>query len=191
MAPLAVVYALGGQPQLAVMALPRRPRSWAQHVLHHVTSSQARSWPTWTAVAFATFMATLGVWHLPPLYDAAVRDGSVHALEHISFVVTGTLFWWMVLAAGRLELRGLGVVAVFLASLPASALGLLMTLAATPWYAPYGRGQHALVEQQVAGALMWGLGGLALVVAAAALFAAWLTALDRREERAVLEVPPP
>jgi hypothetical protein len=31
---------------------------------------------------------------------------------------------------------------------------------------------------------MWGFGGLALVVAAAALFAAWLVGMDRADERA-------
>ena len=36
-------------------------------------------------------------------------------------------------------------------------------------------------NQQVAGAVMWGFGGLALVVAAAALFAGWLAAMDRAD----------
>ena len=39
-------------------------------------------------------------------------------------------------------------------------------------------------NQQVAGAVMWGFGGLALVVAAAALFVAWLAAMDRADARA-------
>ena len=55
---------------------------------------------------------------------------------------TATLFWWMVLGAGRRERRGLGVLGVFVATLPATALGVLMTLAATPWYAPYGSDAH-------------------------------------------------
>ena len=181
--------ALAAPIAVVVMALPARPRTWCQQRLHRVTSSQARSWTTWTAGAFAVFTLTLGMWHFPPLYDAAVRNDAVHAAEHVTFVVTGTLFWWMVLAAGRLDRRGLGVLAVVLTTLPASALGVLMTLAATSWYSPYGRGHDALVDQQVAGALMWGLGGLALVVTAAGLFAGWLSAMDRRDEHASLGVP--
>ena len=77
---------------------------------------------------------TLAAWHLPALYDAAVRHEAVHVLEHVSFVATATLFWWMVLGAGRRERRGLGVLGVFVATLPATALGVLMTLAATSWY---------------------------------------------------------
>jgi cytochrome c oxidase assembly factor CtaG len=71
--------------------------------------------------------------------------------------------------------------AVFVASLPATALGIAMTLARTPWYAVYGHGAAARRDQQVAGALMWGFGGSALVIAAAALFASWLVAMDRGE----------
>jgi cytochrome c oxidase assembly factor CtaG len=59
-----------------------------------------------------------------------------------------------------------------------------MTLAATSWYSAYGQGATAVRNQQVAGAVMWGFGGLALVVAAAALFAGWLAAMDRADARA-------
>jgi putative membrane protein len=128
--------------------------------------------------------ATLAVWHAPPLYDAAVRDGNVHAIEHISFVATATLFWWMALGGGRRSHRGVGVIAVFITTLPATALGVLMALATTAWYAPYGTGADAVRDQQIAGAVMWGFGGLATVVAAAGLFAGWLAAMDRAERRA-------
>ena len=147
-------------------------------------SQENRYWLAWTAFAFALANLTLATWHLPVLYDAAVRNDGVHVLEHISFVATATLFWWMVLGAGRRERRGLGVLGVFLATLPATALGVLMTLAATSWYAPYGRDSTAVRNQQVAGAIMWGFGGVALVVAAAALFAGWLAAMDRADARA-------
>ena len=112
----------------------------------------------------------------------------VHALEHVTFVATATLFWWMALGASRRSRRGLGVLAVFAATLPATALGILLTLARTPWYAPYGHGATALRDQQVAGALMWGFGGSALVVGAAALFASWLANMDRLEAGAASTV---
>ncbi len=57
---------------------------------------------------------------------------------------------------------------MFVTTLPATALGVLMTLAATSWYAPYGSGTDAVRDQQIAGAIMWGFGGLATVIAAAA-----------------------
>jgi putative membrane protein len=170
---------------VGLYALPTRWRYRVQPAWRGVLRSQEhRYWLAWTAFAFALANLTLAAWHLPALYDAAVRNEGVHVLEHVSFVATATLFWWMVLGAGRRERRGLGVIGVFIATLPATALGLLMTLAATSWYSAYGQGATAVRNQQVAGAVMWGFGGVALVVAAAALFAGWLAAMDRADARA-------
>ena len=170
---------------VGMYALPTRWRRTVQPAWRAVLRSQENHyWLAWTAFAFALANLTLAVWHLPVLYDAAVRDEGVHVAEHVSFVATATLFWWMVLGAGRRERRGLGVLGVFIATLPATALGLLMTLAATSWYSAYGQGATAVRNQQIAGAVMWGFGGLALVIAAAALFAGWLAAMDRADARA-------
>jgi cytochrome c oxidase assembly factor CtaG len=132
-------------------------------------------------VAFVLSSAALLLWHAPAPYEAALRHPAVHALEHISFVATATLFWWMALGATRRSRRGLGVLAVFAATLPATALGISMTLSRTPWYSTYGRGAAALHDQQVAGALMWGFGGAALVIGAAGLFATWLASMEKAE----------
>ncbi len=163
--------------------LPPRVRRRVAPVVRRIIRSQtsARGWLIWMVVAFGLNTATLVLWHLPAPYDDAVRHPMVHGLEHASFVVTAALFWWMALGATRKSRRGLGVLAVFAATLPATALGILMTLARTPWYASYGHGPNALRDQQVAGALMWGFGGAALVVGAAALFASWLASMERSE----------
>jgi putative membrane protein len=166
-------------------ALPSRTRMRVQPLWRRVLRSQEHEhWLTWTAGAFALANFTLGIWHLPSMYDASLDHPALHVLEHTSFVATATLFWWMVLGAGRRERRGLGVLGVFVASLPATALGVLMTMSSTSWYAGYGTSAAAVRNQQVAGAVMWGFGGLALVVGAAALFAGWLAAMDRDDERA-------
>ena len=44
-------------------------------------------------VALPLWAVSLYVWHLPPLYEAAVEHGAVHALEHLSFFGTGVLMW--------------------------------------------------------------------------------------------------
>jgi putative membrane protein len=170
---------------VALYALPAHRRRALQPLWRRMLRSQEGShWLAWTAGAFALANLTLAVWHLPVCYEAALRNPVLHVAEHLSFVATATLFWWMVLGAGRRDRRGLGVLGVFVASLPASALGVLMTLASTSWYASYGESARAVRNQQVAGAIMWGFGGLALVVAAAALFASWLAAMDRADARA-------
>jgi cytochrome c oxidase assembly factor CtaG len=157
----------------------RRVKPWVRRVTRSQTSG--RGWLAWMVVAFTLNTTALLLWHVPVFYDAAVRHPTVHVLEHASFVATAALFWWMALGATRRSRRGLGVLAVFAATLPATALGIVMTLSRTPWYVPYGRGTDALRDQQIAGALMWGFGGAALVVGAAALFASWLASMDRVE----------
>jgi putative membrane protein len=114
-------------------------------------------------------------WHTPALYDAAVRNDALHALEHASFVAAATVFWWTLVSPPR----GEHVVAAFIAGLPMAVLGLGLTLASTPWYAAY---RGPIAEQQVAGAVMWGVGGMLTVASGAALFYAWLSRAARSEQ---------
>src|ERR671922_173610 len=44
-------------------------------------------------VALPLWAFSLYLWHLPPLYEGAVRHDAVHALEHLSFFGTGVLMW--------------------------------------------------------------------------------------------------
>jgi putative membrane protein len=115
-------------------------------------------------------------WHLPWLYDAAVADDLVHLAEHASFVVTAATFWWLVLAARRGGPSPAAVLLVFAEAMAAAALGVAMVVARTPWYPTFAarQGTEALVDQQVAGAIMWGYGGGAALVVGAGAFAAWL-----------------
>jgi putative membrane protein len=179
----APLFALSEPVLVMLHALPKEIRRRVARPVRHVTRSQTstRGWLVWMLIAYALSTAALALWHLPALYDAAVRHPLVHGLEHVSFVATAGLFWWMALGASRRSHRGLGVLAVFAATLPATALGILMTLSRTPWYGVYGRGADALRDQQVAGALMWGFGGSALVIGAAALFASWLASMERAD----------
>jgi cytochrome c oxidase assembly factor CtaG len=44
-------------------------------------------------VALPVWAADLCVWHLPPLFDAAVRHEGVHAAQHLCFFVSGAALW--------------------------------------------------------------------------------------------------
>ena len=171
--------ALAAPLTAALYALPGPARAQTQPAWRHVLRAQAgRWWPAWTAGAFVLANVTVALWHLPGPYAAAVHHDGLHVVEHASFVATATFFWWTVLGAGRPARRGFGVLALFAASLPATALGVLMTLATTSWYAPYGTGARAVRDQQLAGVVMWAFGGAALVIAACVLFATWLRSLE-------------
>jgi putative membrane protein len=112
-------------------------------------------------------------WHIPALYDLALRHEPVHALEHASLIVSAMLLWSALIHARRL---GAGVLWLYVITLPMTGLGVAMTIVRSPWYPAYVHGSRAAAvrDQQMAGVIMWAFGGLAAVVSAVALFAVWL-----------------
>jgi cytochrome c oxidase assembly factor CtaG len=137
-------------------------------------------------------------WHAPPLYAAAQRSELTHAVEHLSFLASGLLFWSCLARLARRGASGCAIAlgATVAASVQSGLLGILMTLSATPWYdvpgpAPFG--MTPLADQQAAGAEMWVIAGGVYVVAAAVLAAGIvrapagqapeLVATDRHEAR--------
>src|SRR5581483_1810188 len=132
------------------------------------------------AIALGIASFTLLVWHLPSLYDAALRSEALHAFEHATFVATSYLFWWNALGQGRVWRASIlpRMAYLFLAGLPCALLGAILTFAARPLYASYVRdfpelglgqiirlqwGLSALTDQQLGGLLMWIGGGLCYV----------------------------
>jgi putative membrane protein len=176
-----------GHPLFAMLwALPRRTREswgrWSQR------PAVARSWRMVTG-PFAVFFLhalALWIWHVPRLYEAALNSDAIHAVEHLSFVLTAALFWWAMIH-GRYGRLGYGVAAVyiFLTAVHSSVLGALMTVAPNVLYSGYGTAGaawnvNALEDQQLAGLLMWVPSGVVFIVFGLALFAAWLGESDKR-----------
>ncbi|HJV04830.1 MAG TPA: cytochrome c oxidase assembly protein [Actinomycetota bacterium] len=136
---------------------------------------------THPVVAWVLATAVLWAWHAPALYQAALRDDLVHALEHATLFGTALLFWWEVLdprARDRLDPGG-GLVYLFAAGLQGGALGALFTFAPSPIYPAYaatapGWGLTAVADQQLAGLIMWIPFGTIYLGVAAARFVGWL-----------------
>jgi cytochrome c oxidase assembly factor CtaG len=135
---------------------------------------------------FLLHAAALWVWHAPVLYEAALRSSLVHALQHLIFVATAALFWWGMVHGryGRMG-YGVGVLYVFLTALHSSILGALMAVAPGVWYSSHAQaarawGFDALLDQQLAGLLMWVPSGVVFIVFGLALLAAWLGESERR-----------
>ncbi len=145
-----------------------------------------------TAVALLVHTVTVAVWHAPGAYAAALADPLVHAAEHATFLLTAAVLWWAALGTGRRSARGAGVLVLFLTTLPMNALGLMMTLARSPWYPEYVHGSAlaAVRDQQLAGVVMWGFGGVAALVGAFALFVSWLDGLERANPSRLVDLPP-
>lgn len=131
-------------------------------------------WLTHPAAATLIHGITIWIWHVPVLFQAALRNEFAHMLQHASFLTTALLFWWALLH-GR-EGRS-GVVHVFVTAVHTTVLGALLTFSPSPWYPGYGNG---IADQQMAGLIMWIPAGVVYTVAGLFLFAAWLRESDAR-----------
>lgn len=150
---------------------------------------------THPAVALPLWLANYMVWHLPWIYDAALRSPStlLH-LEHAMYVLTGLAMWWSVFQD---EPHGLGsgtrAAYVFAAFVLGSPVGLVLALVPEPIYDFYVEAHHRvwgldpLEDQQLAGMLM------ALEQAAVffVVFAYWFFRFLSEEERRQDVDPPP
>jgi putative membrane protein len=130
-------------------------------------------------LAFVLHSLALWLWHVPPLYEAAVADINVHVAEHLSFVLTAGLFWWAVLHRIR-DGHAASVLYLFGMAVQSTILGALLTFAQAPWYRSHLSSVGALgltpsEDQQLAGLIMWVPGGSVYLAAALGLFAAWLS----------------
>ena len=141
------------------------------------------------ATVWLLHVATIWLWHAAVLYDAAVRVSALHALEHTMFLVTGILFWRVVLGSrvvDRLSYGG-GIALVFTMALQSVFLSVLLTFAERPWYSVYQGttavwGLDQLADQQLAGVIMWVPAGAVYAVTGLVLLVAWVRSSD--EDRA-------
>ncbi len=171
---------LGAPLPTMLWALPDRERVVAHRWWRRLHRSIAGDrWPLWVGATLAVSSVTMLAWHLPVLFQAAVRNDAVHATEHASFLLTSAALWWTLLGAVKRLRMGPAVMVVFVAKLPALLLGVGMTFASAVWYPIYGTGAHGLHEQQYGGVVMWVAGGTIATGFALALLGMWLVALER------------
>jgi putative membrane protein len=109
-------------------------------------------------VALPLWLATYFVWHVPPIYDAALeRSGWLLDLEHLTYILAGMLMWWPVVH-GRYS-DGVKALYLFAAFVLAAPLGLLLALLPRPIYdfykdAPQLWGLSDKTDQEIAGVTM-------------------------------------
>lgn len=131
-------------------------------------------------VALPLWALVLLGWHLAPLYDAALRHDTVHALQHLSFFVTGAVMWSAVIepvpgppwfgsaakAGYTLIVRVVGM-----------ALANAFIWSGTAFYDRY-----SLHDQQVGGAIMLIEGGIVTLAAFMVLFLSWIRESELRQQ---------
>jgi cytochrome c oxidase assembly factor CtaG len=141
-------------------------------------------------LALPVWIGTYVVWHIPALYDAALRHPhTVLPLEHATYVVSGVLLWWCVWqdAPHRLPspARAGYVFAAFVLSAP---LGLVLALVPEPLYDFYATspervwGLTRLEDQQLGGMTMAGEQSIVFFAVFAFWFLRFLSEQERLEE---------
>ena len=122
-------------------------------------------------------------WHLPAAFQATLVSEPMHWLQHSSFFLAALVFWYSVLTPGaRSERAGAAFLSVFTTAMHTSVLGALLTFSQVLWYPAYGgyAGLSALEDQQLGGLIMWVPGGAMFLIAAIAMGARWMSALEER-----------
>lgn len=114
-------------------------------------------------IAYALWAANLAVWHVPALYDAALRHERLHYFEHACWAVAGLLVWTLLLDDRHTVARRVALAAAMFASSQILSDVLMFTF--HPLYPAY----PSLRQQQLAGVVMMAeqvltLGTLAFVL---------------------------
>jgi putative membrane protein len=167
---------------LLVLGRPLATWTWAFSPAQRRTLGrlfQARGWASlWGTltdplVAWALHALALWGWHIPGAFDLALQHPGWHIVQHACFLGTALFFWWSVLGHDPRGRYGPGHSAAYLFTtmMHTSALGALLSLAPTPWYAPYipltgALGLDPVDDQQLGGLVMWVPAALAYVIAA-------------------------
>ncbi len=153
-------------PRPALVALART--RWLRSVL----STLVR--PT---VSVPVYVVVLYAWHVPALFDGALRHPFVHALQHLSFIAIGVLVWWPALEPHHRRLHGdlWKIPYIFSVRMASMFLAMAFLFATSPLYgdfygdAPRRHGYTPIADQQLAGGLMMTL-DIVIMVAALAFF---------------------
>lgn len=197
---------------LAAWSAPVRLALRAQSPAARQLTARALHAPVLRALAhplagLALFLAVAVGAHVPAVYEAALRDPAVHAVEHAAFFWSAVALWAPLIAADPLPRRmgAIGRFGVMLGAMAAMAAGgaWLASSSALVYGAyrvPAARlGVDPLADQALAGGVMW-IGGMAAMLPLL-LTLAWRTLADEerrqrvrdergqrlREERAALE----
>jgi putative membrane protein len=144
--------------------------------------------PAFAVLLYAGFMWG---WHIPALYDAALRNTYIHAFEHLCFAAAGTLYWWHLMSPirSRMRLGGLGPVAYMTSTkLLVGLLGIALAFAPASFYPFYEHHPHywglsPSEDQSMAGLTMALEQSIVMGIALVVVFVQMLTESEREAQR--------
>jgi cytochrome c oxidase assembly factor CtaG/putative copper export protein len=190
-----ILLVLGGPVTLALRALPTAargeppgPREWLLAALH----SRLSRFLTHPIVATVLFVAGFYGLYLGGVFDAAVSNHAAHLLMNVHFLLSGYLFYWVVIGIDPTprQIPQLGKVAMVFATLPLHAffgvvlMGMQTVLGET-FYRSLRLIWHTdlLGDQRLGGGIAWAAGEVPLVVVMIALLIQWRRSDQRTAKR--------
>ncbi len=197
-----ILLVLGAPTTLALRALPTAgkgnppgPREWLLAGLH----SRWSRFFTHPVVATVMFVAGFYALYFGGIFDAAVSHHGAHVLMNLHFLMSGYLFYWVVIGIDPTprSVPPLGKIGMVFASIPLHAFfGVVLmgmpTVLGERFYRSLLLPWHTdlLGDQHLGGSIAWAAGEVPLVVVMLALLIQWQrsdrrtsTRLDRAAER--------
>jgi putative membrane protein len=174
---------LRGLPQWALMGIVRP-------VVRDRTVRKSYNWLTNPVVTSFIFLGALYLWQVPDLHDVAVRHDSVHELMHLTMLLSGFLFWWVVIDPRPHRSRlhyGLRVLYLGLIVIPNTVLGAGIVFNENLLYDSYYDFPQPLsitplTDQQIGGLLLWVIGDMMSILAAGVVMIMWYQREQAQEE---------
>ncbi len=197
-----ILLVLGAPVTMALRALPPAgrgappgPREWLLGALH----SRVSQFLTHPVVATVMFVAGFYGLYYGGLFDAAVSNHAAHVLMNVHFLLSGYLFYWVVIGIDPTPrpIPHLGKLAMVFASLPLHAffgvtlMGMRNVLG-EGFYRSLDLSWHTdlIGDQRLGGGIAWAAGEVPLVLVMVALLVQWrrsdertATRLDRAADR--------
>lgn len=137
------------------------------------------------------WLGLIYLWHVPVLYDAALKHPAVHLLEHFTFFTAGVAIWWPLVQPipMRHRLKGMWTFAYIAgAKVGLASLGLYLTWSHSALYDYYEKVPRIwdlspTEDQNVGGAIMMLEQSVLLVLVMVVLFGRMLRQSEEEERR--------
>ncbi|MFC4532338.1 cytochrome c oxidase assembly protein [Sphaerisporangium dianthi] len=187
---------LGAPVTMALRALKpaarrgdRGPREWITVILH----SRFVKVVTHPAIATALFIVSTYALYFTPLFAAAMEEHLGHIAMTVHFLITGSLFFWVIIGVdpAPTKLPYVGRLLLLFVTMPFHAFfGIALMNMGTPlageWYDQLGRtwGDSGLADQSTGGAIAWAFGEIPTLIVLIALAFQWYRDDQRTARRA-------
>lgn len=183
-------------PPLFLLGLPGWMVSWILGRLPAAATRLGRSL-TRPVTAFVLYNGVMVLWHVPGMYEWAMRDHGVHVVEHLGFIATAVIAWWPATGSSPALPRPsypVQILYLFAMTVAMKVTGAVIALQSQLVYTFYAAAPRVLPlspmgDQHLGGLIMWVIGDSVLWGAMGILFWRWARR-DRDARPGSLETGP-